>query len=160
MREVDVFVRFALADFVLEWLVADDDAVLLAGVAVDAVACVKAIEHTRIVTLEATVLFSHDPANLIRKPQSPSKAGFPTLIRWDEPCPRSVVKEYAVRSRHWKSSLNWEPSASDRRAIIRLRKCTCNKDRAVLSPRPSGPDQEDHVLPALQRSFNTGEVLG
>jgi hypothetical protein len=64
-----------LADFtfVLGWLVADDDAVLLAGVAEDAFACVKAIEHTRIVTLEATVLFSHDPANLIRKPQSPAK---------------------------------------------------------------------------------------
>jgi hypothetical protein len=72
-----------LVDFTFElgWLLADVGAVLLAGVAEDAVACVKAIEHTRIVTLEATVLFSHEPANLIRKPQSLNKAGFPTLTR-------------------------------------------------------------------------------
>jgi len=79
LREAEVFVLFALADFtfVLGWLVLDGDTVLLAGVAEDAFARVKASEHTRIVTLEATALFSHDPANLIQKPQSRSKAGLP-----------------------------------------------------------------------------------
>ncbi|HST09288.1 MAG TPA: hypothetical protein VLL05_02835 [Terriglobales bacterium] len=54
--------------------------VLFAGVADEGVAC-KAIEHTRIVTLEATVLFRHDPANLIQAPQSPSNAGLRILIK-------------------------------------------------------------------------------
>src|SRR5208282_3677434 len=46
-----------------------------------------------------------------------------------------------------------------RRSTYRLRKCTCQENRSILSPCASRTHQEHNVLPALERRLDLDKVV-
>lgn len=68
-------------------------------------------------------------------------------------------KNFAHGSAPDDDPLNRGSGASDRGTMPTLRKCTGNKDRAVLPASTSRADEEYNVLAALQGAFNLAEVF-
>jgi hypothetical protein len=132
------------------WVPRDVVVLLAAAVAGEAKAGGTTSAHTIVTALAASsVHFSHGTHGLIQKPFHPNNENPSTSPKWMRTARQVLSRNQARRYRHWKSSLNWDASASDRWAIVRLRKCTRDKDRAVLPPRTSGSDQENYILPAF-----------